>query len=155
VRPHLQTIPGIAEILSMGGGIKRLEVQPDPWRMQAAGVTFEELRRAAADAASTTTGGFLDAGSSEIMVRNLAMTVRPEDIAGTVIKTVNDLPVAIGDVARVDWDIEPMRGDAAISVRPETEATPAVIMSVTKTPGFDTRKLTEQIESALDGLAAS
>src|SRR5690606_31930259 len=30
-----------------------------------------------------------------------------------------------------------------------------VIMSVTKTPGFDTRKLTEQIESALDGLAAS
>ena len=112
IKRRLQSIPGIAEILNMGGGVKRIEIQPDPWRMQANGVTFEELKTAAADSASTTTGGFIDVGSTEIMVRNLAMTVQLDDIAETVVKKVNDRPIAIHDVAKVVWGIEPMRCDA-------------------------------------------
>ena len=99
VRRRLQSISGIAEILNMGGGVKQIEIQPDPYRMQANGVSFEELEKAAAESASTTTGGFINTGSTEIMVRNLSMTVQLEDIADTVIKTVNDRPIAISDVA--------------------------------------------------------
>jgi Cu/Ag efflux pump CusA len=129
--------------------VKRIEVQPDPWRMQANGVTFDELKKAVADSASTTTGGFIDVGSTEIMVRNLAMTTELDDIAQTVVKKVNDRPIAIGDVAKVVWGIEPMRGDANIAVSPEKTSTPAVVMSITKAPGFDTLRLTEEIEKAL------
>ncbi|MFZ4766781.1 MAG: efflux RND transporter permease subunit, partial [Roseimicrobium sp.] len=62
IRPRLQSIPGIAEILNMGGGIKQVQVQPDPYRMQAHEVTFDELESAAREAAGNTTGGFLQAG---------------------------------------------------------------------------------------------
>ena len=153
IKRRLQSIPGIAEILNMGGGVKRIEIQPDPWRMQANGIRFDDLKKAAADAASTTTGGFIDVGSTEIMVRNLAMTTQLDDIAQTVVRKINDRPISIGDVAKVVWGIEPMRGDASIAVSPEKTTTPAVVMSITKSPGFDTLRLTAEIEKALAELA--
>ncbi len=152
IRRRLQSIPGIAEILNMGGGIKQIEVQPDPYRMAAHDVTFAELETAVAHAASTTTGGFINSGPTEIMVRNLAMTTDLGELARTVIKSVNDRPVTLADVAIVAWGIEPMRGDATVSRPPEKTPTYGVIMSITKSPGFDTRKLTEQIKDALDEL---
>ena len=149
IRMRLQAIPGVAEVLNMGGGVKQAQIQPDPWRMQANGVTIEELEEAARSAASNTTGGFIDSGPQEIMVRNLAMTVELEDLARTIIKMSNGRPIAISDVAKVAWGTEPKRGDAAVN------ASPGVIMSVIKAPGFDTIALTEQIESAIDALKPS
>jgi CzcA family heavy metal efflux pump len=143
VRPRLQSIPGIAEILNMGGGIKQVQIQPDPMRMQAHGVTYEQLESAAREASGNSTGGFLNSGSTEIMVRNLAMTVKLDDIARTVVRRVNDRAIRISDVAKVEWGIEPMRGDGSVNgVR-------GVIMSITKAQGFDTLDLTEGIETAL------
>lgn len=149
IKRRLQSIPGIAEVLNMGGGIRQIEIQPDPLRMQAHGVTFAELETAASQAASTTTGGFLTSGPAEIMVRNLAMTTDLDAIAQTVVQKTGDRPVTIGDVATVTWGIEPMRGDATVSVAPEKSPTYGVIMSITKAPGFDTRALTGQIREAL------
>ena len=71
IKRRLQSISGIAEILNMGGGVKQIEIQPNPYRMQALGVSFEELVEAGEEAANTTTGGFLNTGPTEIMVRNL------------------------------------------------------------------------------------
>jgi CzcA family heavy metal efflux pump len=153
IKRRLQSISGIAEILNMGGGVKRIEIQPDPYKMQANGISFDELEKAAGEAANTTTGGFINTGPTEIMVRNLAMTVQLDDIASTVIKKINDRPIAISDVANVVWGIEPMRGDATVSVSPEKTPTYGVIMTITKAPGFDTRKLTEEVNKALKELA--
>ncbi|HRE81499.1 MAG TPA: efflux RND transporter permease subunit [Opitutaceae bacterium] len=150
LRPRLQSIPGIAEILNMGGGIQRIEVQPDPYRMQAYGIRLEEIERAMEQAATTTTGGFLSQGSTEIMVRNLAMSTDLESLGRTVITQREGRSILLSDVARVAWGLEPMRGDASISKAPETTSTRGVIMSVTKAPGFDTRTLTEQITRALE-----
>ncbi|MEI6820165.1 MAG: efflux RND transporter permease subunit, partial [Verrucomicrobiota bacterium] len=149
IKRRLQSISGIAEILNMGGGVKQIEIQPDPYKMQANGVSFEELEKAAASSASTTTGGFINTGTTEIMVRNLAMTVQLGDIASTIVKKVNDRPISIGDVANVVWGIEPMRGDTTVSQNPEKTPTYGVIMSITKAPGFDTRALTGEITKAL------
>jgi len=149
IKRRLQSISGIAEILNMGGGVKQIEVQPDPFRLQAHNVSFAELEEAVSEAANTTTGGFLSTGPTEIMVRNLAMTTDLREIASTVIKQVNDRPITIADVATVTWGIEPMRGDATVSQAPEKTPTYGVIMSITKSPGFDTRALTEQIKAAL------
>ena len=153
IKRRLQSVSGIAEILNMGGGVKQIEIQPDPYKMQSNDVSFDELEEAVTEAASTTTGGFLNTGPTEIMVRNLAMTVELNDIAKTIIKEINDRPIAISDVANVTWGVEPMRGDATVSQAPEKSPTYGVIMSITKAPGFDTRKLTEEIKIALDELA--
>ena len=152
IKRRLQSISGIAEILNMGGGVKQIEIQPDPYKMQALGVSYEELEKAAEEATTNTTGGFLNTGTTEIMVRNLAMTVELGDIANTVVKKTNDRAIAISDVAKVVWGIEPMRGDATVSKVPETSPTYGVIMSITKAPGFDTRALTEEIKKALEEL---
>jgi CzcA family heavy metal efflux pump len=152
IRRRIQSIPGIAEILNMGGGIRQIEVRPDPYRLAAHDVTFAELETAVAHAASTTTGGFINSGPTEIMVRNLAMTTDLGELARTVIKSVNDRPVTLADVATVAWGIEPMRGDATVSRPPETTPTYGVIMSITKSPGFDTRQLTARIKGALEEL---
>ena len=149
VRRRLQSIPGVAEVLGMGGGIKQVQVQPDPDRMRALNVSFRELRGAASEAASNTTGGFLSSAPQEIMVRNLAMTTDLVAIGKTVIKHLNDRPITISDVADVRWGIESMRGDAAVN------GTPGVILSITKAPGFDTVALTSQVEAAVAELEPS
>ncbi|MFK7849963.1 MAG: efflux RND transporter permease subunit [Akkermansiaceae bacterium] len=155
IKRRLQTIPGIAEILNMGGGVRQIEIQPDPNRMYANNVSFEELEDAARNAATRTSGGFLNSGPTEIMIRNLAMTVQPEEISKTIVKKINDRPISIGDVAEVVWGIEPMRGDATISIAPEKSPTYGVIMSITKAPGIDTRELTAEIEKALNDLSSA
>ena len=149
VRRRLQSINGVAEVLGMGGGVKQVQVQPNPDRMRAMQISFDELHEAAEQAASNTTGGFLTSAPQEIMVRNLAMTTDLKAIGSTVIKSINDRPIKIADVADVVWGIEPMRGDAAVN------GTPGVILSVTKAPGFDTLKLTSEVEAALAELQAT
>ncbi|MGC1481679.1 MAG: efflux RND transporter permease subunit [Chthoniobacterales bacterium] len=149
VRQRFQSIPGIAEVLAMGGGVKQIQIQPNPNRLLAFDVTLDEVQTAAAHAASNTTGGFLSTGPQELMVRNLAMSTHLGDIARTVVKTVNDRPVTLADVANVAWDVEPMRGDAAV------DGTPGVILSVTKSPGFDTLTLTAEVERAITELRTS
>ena len=152
---RLQSIPGIAEVLTMGGGVKQVQVQPDPQLMLLHRVTFEQLREAAAEAVKNTTGGFLTDRAEEIMVRNLAMTTDLDEISETVVAYRNDRPIHIKDVAKVVWDIEPMRGDAGMGVagrEPDADGRighRGVILSVRKSPGFDTIKLTKQVETAL------
>ena len=94
-----------------------IEIQPDPCRMQANGITFEELENGCGRFRQHHHRRLHRHRSTEIMVRNLAMTVQLDDIADTVIKKVNDRPIAIQDVAKVVWGIEPMRGDATLPSR--------------------------------------
>ncbi|MBL9132784.1 MAG: efflux RND transporter permease subunit, partial [Verrucomicrobiaceae bacterium] len=146
IRRRLQSLSGVAEVLTIGGGVQQIQVQPDPNRLAAHGTSFEEIEAAVARASGNATSGYLQAGPREIMVRTLGMTTRLEDIAQTVIKTVGDRPVLISDVAEVKHGIQPMRGDASVN------GTPGVILSIDKAPGFDTLKLSKQIETALEEL---
>jgi CzcA family heavy metal efflux pump len=159
VSRRLQSIPGVAEVLGMGGGVKQLQVQPNPDKILALGIDYEALREAAANAVSNRTGGFLTESAQEIMVRNLAMTTDLDAIGNTVVTHVNDRPIRIKDVATVTWDIEPMRGDAGMGTKvlgaEDTKGYPGVILSVTKSPGFDTLALTDQVEAALEDLKTS
>ncbi len=146
LRRRLQSISGIAEVLTIGGGVKQIQVQPDPYRLAAFGITLAEVEEAVGRAAGNATSGYLQAGPQEIMVRNLGMTTSLDDLAKTVIKTVGSRPVLISDVAEVRHAVPTMRGDASVN------GTMGVILSIDKAPGFDTLKLTEQIEAALEEL---
>ncbi len=154
VARRLQSIKGVAEVLAIGGGVKQVQVEPDPLRLQAEGVSLEELERAVSLSAGNATSGYLQSGPREIMVRNLAMTADPGEIASTLIKRVGERLIRIGDVAEVKYDVATMRGDAGIAIREAGDAgeTPGVILSIDKAPGFDTLKLSAAIEAALDEL---
>ncbi len=149
IRRRLQSIHGVAEVLSIGGGVKQVQVMPEPHRLAAHGVTFEELEKAVAQAASNSTSGYLTTPTQEIMVRNLGMSADLTDLGRTVVKTVGDRPIVVSDVARLEYGVQPMRGDASVN------GTMGVILSVDKAPGFDTRIVTRNIEAALTELRPS
>ncbi len=162
VARRLKSIPGVAEVLAMGGGVKQLQVQPKPEEMLALNISFEQLRTAISEAVSNTTGGFLTETPQEVMVRNLAMSSDPERIGETVITEKNGQPVRISDVAEIVWDIEPMRGDAGMGFNKHNDSAsseshskghPGVILTVTKSPGFDTIQLTKKVETAIHEMA--
>ena len=152
VARRLQSIPGVAEVLAIGGGVKQVHVEPDPMKMQAQGISLDELETAVSLSAGNATSGYLQSGPREIMVRNLAMTADPEDISAAIIKRDGDRIVTIADVASVRFGVATMRGDAAIAFEGDTQETAGVVLSIDKAPGFDTLKLTAEIEKALDEL---
>jgi CzcA family heavy metal efflux pump len=149
VARRLQSIAGVAEVLTIGGGVKQVHVLPDPHRLTAFNVSFAELEAAVAKAASNSTSGYLTTNTKEIMVRNLGMSTDLADLSGTVVKSLADRPVLLSDVARVEYGVQPMRGDASIN------GSSGVILSIDKSPGFDTLKLTAAIEKALEDLKPS
>jgi CzcA family heavy metal efflux pump len=146
---RLQSISGVAEVLTIGGGVKQIQVLPDPVKLSAYGVSLEDLQHVVSEASGNATSGYLQAGPREIMVRNIAMTTDLKEIRETVIRTEGDRTVQIGDVAEVIYGVQPMRGDASVN------GTMGVVMSVDKAPGFDTLRLTALIEAALEELKPS
>ncbi len=155
---RIQSIPGIAEVLSMGGGIKQIQVQPDPNQMLALGVTYEQIKKATEESVKNSTGGFLTEQDQEIMVRNLAMTTDLDEIAKTIVKYEGDRGIRLSDVSTVAWDIEPMRGDAGLGRKDDStdegklKGDSGIVLSIRKSPGFDTISLTTEVEDALAGL---
>lgn len=149
VRQRLLTIPGVAQIVTMGGGRKQFQVLVDPELLLRYGIGLEDVEVAVRRSNSNATGGYIMQGSSELLVRSLGRIQAVDDLKSVVIKAVGDRPVVLGQVATVVEAPQVKRGDAAVNGHP------AVMLVVTKQPGADTRRLTDEITRALDDLRQS
>ncbi len=143
IRQRLLTIPGLAQVTVMGGGVKQLQVLVDPEKLLAFGLTLEEVERAAGLSQGNTTGGFVTQGGREYLVRNVARSASVEDLAGTVVAVRDGVPVRLAQVAEVKAGPAVKRGNGGMNGRP------AVILAVQKQPGASTLELTEQVEAAV------
>lgn len=143
IRPRLGAIPGVSQVLALGGGLEQIQVLVRPEALAARQVTLAEVREAAASAQAATTGGFLERKSQEYLVRNLARTADPEELGKTVVALREGAPVSLADVADLQRGVGVMRGDAGVN------AHPGVVLSVQKQPGASTVALTAQINEAL------
>ncbi len=149
IRPRLLTIPGVAQVVPIGGEVRQYQVQPDTQRMAALGVTLENLEAALKGFSGNTSGGFLELNSREYLIRNIGRTTRIEDLQRLSVAYRNGQSISLGQVAGVAFAPAIKRGDAGYNGKP------AVILSVQKQPDADTVKLTGQIEQALDGFKKS
>jgi CzcA family heavy metal efflux pump len=149
IRQRLLTIPGISQVISIGGGVKQYQVLASPEKMAAFEVTLHDVIEAAQNAQMNTAGGFLEGAHQEALIRNIGRTAALEDIADAVIQKRNDVPILIKDVADVRFGRQVMRGDAGVN------GEPAVVVSVQKQPGQDTIVLTAQVEKALEEIKKS
>lgn len=143
IRQRLLTIPGVAQVIPIGGGVKQYQILADPERMAAYGVSLQEVADAAERSQINTPGGFLAPAHREALVRNIARTTDLDAIRATVVAVRDQVPVLLGDVSDVAIGRQIMRGDAGV------DAQPAVIVSVQKQPGVDTIALTEHVTKAL------
>ena len=146
VRQRLLTIPGVAQVVTMGGGRKQFQVLVDPSLLLRYGISLAEVEAAVQASNSNATGGYLNQGGNELLVRSLGRIQTLDDLTSVVIKAVGDRPVVLGQVARVAEAAQVKRGDAAVN------GLPAVMLVIAKQPGADTRRLTIEITKALDEL---
>ncbi|MFZ5786953.1 MAG: efflux RND transporter permease subunit [Acidobacteriota bacterium] len=145
-RRSLLAIPGIAQVVPIGGDVREYQIEVDPAAMAQHGVTIEELVATLEQAGGTPAAGFhVDAGQ-EYLVRGLARARSAADLSATVLRVRDGVPLTVGALATVREGPEPQRGTAAYNTKP------AVILSVQKQPGTDTLLLTEKIDRVMTDL---
>jgi HME family heavy-metal exporter len=159
VRQRLRTIPGVSEVFVMGGGRKQFQVLANPQLLLNFGVTLGEVEAALRKSNVNVTGGYLDAqGPTEYLVRALGRIRSVDDLRQLVVKIRDGRPVLLGQVARVIEEAEVKRGDSLARVRQPDGSFfggPAVVLTVNKQPGADTRQLTDRVIAALAELKPS
>ena len=147
MRPRLLTIPGVAQIISIGGEVRQYRVEPDLSRMQQLDIDLDQIEKALKNFAANTSGGFLEQQAKEYLIRNIGRTSRLADLQHLAVGTKNGQPILLRQVAEVKYAAAVKRGDASYN------AVPAVIMSVQKQPSADTVALTREVQAALADLA--
>lgn len=149
VRPRLEAIPGVSQVINLGGGVKQYQVQAIPSRLKRFGITLRQLEEALAAGNSNSSGGYLEVGVKEYQVRNLGRIKSLQDLENTIVSVAGETPVYVKDLARVVIDERVKRGDAGV----DGEA--GVITNVFMQPGANTVAVTEQLDEALDELQAA
>lgn len=149
IRPRLLTIPGVANVIPIGGEVRQYRVAPNPAAMRAFGVTYEDVETALTGFGANTGGGFADQYGREFLIRNIGRTQSLEDLGSLVVASVEGQPVALDQVAEVSFAPRTKRGDAGFM------GDDAVIVSVEKQPDVDSIELTNQVEAALAEMTAA
>jgi HME family heavy-metal exporter len=149
VRLRLLTIPGIAQVIPIGGEVRQYRVAPNPAALRAFGMTYEQLEKALSQFGANSGGGFTEQYAQEYLIRNIGRTLKLEDLGNLVVGKAGNRPIHLRQVAEVSFAARTKRGDAGYMGKP------AVIISVEKQPNVDTVRLTREIEAALKELNAT
>ncbi|MCA9203238.1 MAG: efflux RND transporter permease subunit, partial [Planctomycetales bacterium] len=159
VRQRLLTIPGVSQVFTMGGGRKQFQVLVDPDAMLRFGVTLHEVKQAVQNSNENATGGYLDEqGPNELLVRALGRVQSTDDLRKVVVAVRQGRSIALGQIATITEGAQVKRGDSAAYLRtsPETfSGGPAVVLTINKQPGADTRRVTDDVMAAIDDLRNS
>jgi len=148
IKLRLLSVPGVAQVVSIGGAARQLQVIADADKLRAYDVGVEELAEAIQNANHSASGGFLNLGPRGPIVTMTGLLRNAQDLERAVISQDAVRPVRVGDVARVEFGPAAIRtGDAGVN------GTTGVILVVFKQPDVDTMVLSERIEVELDGIA--
>ncbi len=153
VRPRLLRMPGVAEVIVMGGDKKQYQVLVDPAKLLDQGVTIQDVDRAIQENNLNASGGYTEEGHVERPVRVIGR-LGPDpakvldDLRMVPVRTTGDRPVLLGQVATVAEGPAPARGDAGV------DGFDAVVVTVVKQPHADTRRLTDAVKLALADMEA-
>ncbi|CAB1370676.1 efflux RND transporter permease subunit [Denitratisoma oestradiolicum] len=101
IRPQLRTLPGVAEINSLGGQVRSFEVVPDLMALKARGLNLADLRQALEANNRNEGAGRLAEGEESLLVRIEGSVKTLADIAEIVVASRDGSVVRVGDVARV------------------------------------------------------
>jgi HME family heavy-metal exporter len=149
LRPRLLAVPGVAQVIPIGGEVRQFQVQPSTARMAELGITHDQLEAALRGFSANTSGGFLELNGREYLIRHLGRTSRLEDLSNLAVGANRGQPILLRQIAEVTFAAAIKRGEGGF------EGKPAVILGIQKQPTADTIALTRTIEEALTGLKAS
>lgn len=157
IRQRLLRVPGVANVAIWGEQIQMPQVQVDPERLAANGVTLNEVMQVTSDTldsgmiqysdgARVGTGGFLETPNQRLAIRHIQPITNHEDLSRIAIndkKTSSGTPLRLGDVADLVEGTWPMIGDAVI------DGGPGLLLIVEKFPWGNTLEVTKGVEAAI------
>jgi len=143
IRPQLLTIPGIAQIIPMGGEVRQYRIAPNVQMMNELEIMPQQIEQAVRQFGVNTGGGFVDQHAREYLIRNIGLTDRLEDLRNIVIASRGGKNILLRQVADVSFGAQPKRGEAGYMAKP------AVIVGVQKQPDGDTVSITKALEVRL------
>lgn len=101
VKRHLQSVPGVTEVLGIGGDEKQFQVRVQPQALLRYGVSLQELIEQV-EANNLNVGAqFIEKNDEEFVVRSIGLTASIEDLQSIVVKSVDGRPIYLHDLAEV------------------------------------------------------
>ena len=143
VRPKLLALPGVAQVIPIGGEVRQYRVTPNLEQMSNLGVSIEEIATSIEVFSRNAGGGFIDQNDREYLVRNIGRTTSISDLRELTVAIRDARNIRLDQVASIGFGARTKRGEAGF------QGKPAVIVSVQKQPEIDTLVLTEKVELAL------
>jgi CzcA family heavy metal efflux pump len=143
VRPRLLAIPGVSQVVTIGGDLKQYQILVSAEKLHQKGLTIEDLKHSLAEVGLNTAGGFIDIGTKEYLIRTIGRLETIDHIKEAYVGNHLGFPVVVNDIAEVKIGSHFKRGNGSINGQH------AVVMTVQKQPGSETIKLTKKVEAEL------
>lgn len=154
VKFQLRTVPGVTDVLSFGGDVRQYQVQVDPNKLLAYGLTLDDLKTAL-KANNTNAGGwYIEGAQEQLVVRGEGLIRGGEeglvDIENIVLRSKDGTPVYVRDVANVQFGSEIRQG--AVSLDGKGEVVSGVVLQL---KGANTKKVIQQLQEKVVKIQAS
>lgn len=149
IRPKLLAIPGISQVIAIGGGVKQYQIVINPQKLREFQIDLSTLNSSLENLSLNTSGGYQTFNDQQRLIRNIGAVMSIGDIESTYIAHYFDRPVLLKDIAKVQLGDKIRVGDAGYN------AQEAVVLSIQKQPGADTVLISSAIEKAMAELQSS
>jgi CzcA family heavy metal efflux pump len=157
LRPRLMGVPGVANVAVWGMRDRQLQVQADPERLRAHGLSVDELVKSTGDsllfspltylnASYPGSGGWIDTPQQRLGVRHIMPVTKPDELARVTVKVDDGVPLRLTDVGQVVEGYLPLIGDALVGDQP------GLLLVIEKFPGANTLEVTRALDAALDAM---
>ncbi len=150
IRPALRTVPGVADVNSLGGQVRSFEVVPDPLRLAARGIDVLQLEAALQANNRNDGAGRLNEGEETLLVRSEGRIRTLDDLRAIVIAERDNVPVRVADVAEVRLGAITRYG--AVSQDGESEAVQGLVLGLR---GANARQVVEGVHTKLQDIASA
>jgi CzcA family heavy metal efflux pump len=149
VRPRLLGVPGVAQVMIIGGETKQYQVLVDPAKLRDYNLSLSHVMKAVGEANANSSGGFLEGPTEEYMIRARGRVNSLDELANSVITVKNGVPVLVQNIATIRFGPALKRGDGSFNMQSD------VVATVQKQPNANTLEVTQQIDEALASLKAT
>lgn len=144
VERSLRQVPGVADVVAMGGFIKQYEVQPDLEKLRAHKLTLQNLLEALGRSSSNAGGSYVGQGLQQFAIRGIGLLSSPEEIGQVVVATRNSTPILVRDVATVKIGAMPRLGTVGQDLDDDI-VTGIVVMRKGENPSFVLKGVKEKL----------